>query len=203
MIKGSGNLITLDDDQGEYIPFLTTEEILKQLYKFGFYIQYDVKSNLPNETLDFLQQVLNLGYDKITRVMLQTTNKDGDTIWANSIVVYKSCPDNVDLLSYGQKLSRIKYIKKVDNNTILNVTHEGDNGIDWDWVTSFYNISEIIDENLDAEDYVTDTNVEPEDSYPIQEVSSEDVNPYGYTPYDNSDDEADFNESEDDNDGLE
>lgn len=186
MIEGEGKLVTNLDEKGRYLPFMTTDEILKQLAKFGFYIRYDVKSNLPDETFVFLQQISLLGYEKITKVMLQTTNKEGDTIWQPSIVVFKCVDDNVDLMSYGQKLSRSKYIRKVDKNIILNVTDQ--EGISWDWVTSYFNISDILNENLDSGvAYPVENEVDVpkyvSDSYFIPDPSC----PAGFTPYNDPD----------------
>ena len=61
MIDGDGELVTKKDEDGKYLPFMTTDEILKQLAKFGFYVRYDVKSSLPNETFVFLQHISLLG----------------------------------------------------------------------------------------------------------------------------------------------
>lgn len=164
---------------------MSTKDILKQLAKFGFYIRYDVKSNLPDETFVFLQQMLQLGYDKITKVLLQTSSRDGDEIWIPSIVVFKSTKDNIDLWGYDIKLPRSKYMKKIDHNSILNVT---DQGIKWDWVTSYFNISDILNENLDSPSFEVNNKAI---DLAANDLTEADTNPVGFTPagyisYDNT-----------------
>lgn len=158
MIKGSGTLISTEDEEGELIPFFTTDQILEELQRFGFYVEYDVKSNLPMSTLSFLATVDNLGYDKITRVALESVNTDGDRIWTPIILIMKS-QFNDDLLTFDCKLTKKKFQEKLAANTIMNVTHEQD--LTWDWVKYIANISDILDENIDpTDDFITDTNIE-------------------------------------------
>lgn len=183
MIAGSGRIISKVDEEGQYLPFLSTQEILKQIAKFGFYVKYNEMSNLPGPTLDYIQNIMQLGYQKITRILLQTTSTQGDTTWQNSVIVYKVVPENTDLLGYGMKIGRKKWMEKVDANTVLNVTNEG---IDWDWVDCMYNLSDVMDENLDpADPYETDTDVEEGELTPYA--------PDSYTTYEDSDTEPESN----------
>lgn len=147
LICGEGSLIDTCDDEGFDIPFLTTDQILNQLRMFGFDIIYDYKKDLPDNVFVFLKEIMLLGYDKITKVMLETYSPDGENIWKPTVVVFKSTKDNDDLLSFGHQLGRRSYINKIDDNSILNVTYEEE--MNWDWVTSFFNIADILDENLD------------------------------------------------------
>lgn len=192
MISGTGRIISREDEEGQYLPFLSTQEILKQIAKFGFYVEFNEMSNLPGPTLDYIQNIMQLGYQKITRILLQTTSKEGDIMWRNSVIVYKVVPDNTDLLGFGMKISRKNWMDKVDANTVLNVTDEG---IDWDWVDCMYNLSDVMDENLDkADPYETKTDV--------QEGQLTVYSPDGYTSYEDPDedeesDECDSNEYSD------
>lgn len=194
MIEGSGKIISKQDEEGYDIPFLTTDQILKQIEKFGFLVYYNVKSNLPDATLDFLQSAMRLNYDKINRIMLQTTSNYGETIWKPTVVIYKSVDMNVDLMKYGVKVLRSKYLEKVDAGTLINVNEEN---IDWDWVDSFYNLSDIMDENADMPDpFETDTEAESgHETHPIFPVPTD---PENFTPYDSED--ADNDDEDDDND---
>lgn len=173
MIEGSGQLITQEDEEGNDLPFLTTDQILEQIMKFGFYVTFDVKSNLPGDTISFLATIDNLGYDKITKVLLQETNEEGQIIWKPNIIIFKTVPENKDLISYGTKLSRAKYVEKVTAGTVMNVTHELEHS--WDWVTSLFNIADILDENIDpVDEYKSDSGVRSrnieEDFHPHQET---------------------------------
>lgn len=181
MIKGSGSIITTQDEQGQAIPFLTTEEILKQLMKFGFYITYDVKSNLPSEILDFLTTIDNLGYDKITRIGVETWGSGGGKIVKPTVVVFKSCADNADLLVFDCKIGIRKFNQKLRDNTVMNVTDEPN--MQWDWLTYMANISDLLDENIDPRDtYETQTGV-VDNTDPSFYISPEDLAPEGFTIY--------------------
>lgn len=144
MINGSGSLITEVDEEGNPIEFLSTEEILKQLMKFGFYITYDVKTNLPEPTLAFLYKVMNLGFDKITRVARETRDVSGNRIWRPTVIVMKS-EFNTDLLVFDCKVTSTVFNAKLLANSIMNVTDESN--IDWRWLAYMANISEILEEN--------------------------------------------------------
>lgn len=145
LIEGTGVLITDLDEDGNYIPFLTTDEILKQLMKFGFYITYNERRHLPEETFDYLAKLQDLGYDKITRVALESIDKIGNRIWRPIIIVMKS-EFNTDLLIYDCKVTRKSFNQKLTDNVIMNITFECN--AHWDWVTYTANISDILDENL-------------------------------------------------------
>lgn len=187
MIEGEGIIITNeeDNDKGDLIPFMTTDEILKEIERFGFYVTYNVKSNLPSETVSYLATIDNFDFDKITRVSLQTLDKDGRGFhYAPTVLIYDSTK-NPDLIGYGMKLSRNKYVDKVTENSIINVTNIG---ISWDWVDSMYNIADILDENLDPSDeYRSDEDIKKrnveDDFHPYSEDTS------GFTPYQGGDDD--------------
>ena len=148
MIEGSGILITDVDEEGIDIPFLTTEEILRQLMKFGFYITYDVKDNLPIDVFVFLAKLEDLGYDKITRIALESYDVSGNKLWLPTIIVMKS-EFNPDLLTFDCKVTKKAFQAKLSEASIINVTHEP--GMVWDWVTYIANISDLLDENVEED----------------------------------------------------
>ena len=141
--------MTDKDEEGADIPFLTTDEILRQLMRFGFYITYDVKTHLPEPVLDYLTKLNGLGYDKITKVALESFDVNGNKVWRSTVIVFKS-GFNTDLLTFNCKVTRIAFNAKLEANTVMNITHEL--GMSWDWVTYIANISDILDENADQGD---------------------------------------------------
>ena len=188
MIEGSGKLLSTKDEEGLDLPFMSTEKILKELERFGFYVKYDVKSNLPSNMIAFLATVDNLGFDKITRVLLETKTKLDTVVLEPTILVIKSTEDNSDLLTFDCKLRAKRFNEKLAANTIMNVTHE--KGMKWDWVTYIANISDILDENVDpVDEYESDTGVE-DGSDPV-------LIPEGYTIHQG--DEYDDDEESEDN----
>lgn len=178
MIDGSGELVTTYDEEGDIIPFLTTNQILKQIMKFGFYVTYNVPSNLPNNIIDFLSTIDNLDYDKITKVSVRERNKEGYMTWRTKVIVMKSA-ENTDLLEFGCKITKTKYLDKLQANSIMNVTEE--EGMSWDWLTYIANISDLLDENLDMPDeYKADAG-----------LYSDEEEQEGFTPYIPPEEESD------------
>lgn len=186
MIIGSGQLITETDDEGNIIPFLTTKEILKQIQKFGFIVEYDVKSNLPSPTIALLSTLYELKYDKITVVQVRIRSTESSSyIWKPQTIVMKS-EFNTDIINYRCKITEKLFKDKLAKNTIMNVSNE--EGINWDWVTYTANISDILDENIDpVDEYETDTGVEGGFIPPV---------PEGFTPYVDEDSEDAVQEDE-------
>lgn len=146
-VEGEGTLITDKDEEGNVLEFLTTDEILRQLMKFGFYITYDVKSNLPYNQLQFLRKWLDLGFDKITRIALECTDVNGNKVWRPQIVIFKSGCDP-DLLIFDCKIIRKEFNELMMRNEAVNVTSTLN--MRWDWVKYMANIQDILDENADV-----------------------------------------------------
>lgn len=176
MTDGVGEIITKYDEEGNDLPFLTTDEILKQLMKFGFYITYDVKSNLPSNVISLLQSMYELGYDKINKILVRSRDNSGHYVWRPKVVVMFS-DQNTDIITYGAKITRTLFDNKLESNSIMNLTDKED--MNWDWLTYVCNISDILDENIDTKDYFeTETDVEEH-----VDLNVEDLVPEGYTIY--------------------
>lgn len=196
VIAGEGTLISKTDEHGVPIPFLTTQEILTQLEKFGFYINYDVKSNLPVSVITFLADLDNIGFTKITVIRVQTVVSHATTL-RSKVIAFKPTEDNIDLLTFGCKLSQTKYFEKLQNNSVMNITDEPDT--QWDWLTYTANISDILDENIDPRttfetnnDLIDNINMTDEESRMVDSSRPGDI-PQGYTLYS---DEADMEDTE-------
>lgn len=159
MIKGSGTLISKNDEDGRALPFLTTDQILEQLAKFGFIITYDVKSNLPGNIISYLSMLYDLGFDKITRVCVEDHVVDGVMYYRPTTIVMKTELGNDDLLTFECRVASQKFRDKLVANSIMNVSNEP--GMTWDWLKYMANISDILDENIDpTDDFETQTDIE-------------------------------------------
>lgn len=148
---------------------MTTDEILKEIERFGFLVTYDEKSNLPNETISFLATLDNLGYDKINIIIVkEILNKS--VYWRPYAIAMKSS-FNTDLLTYGIKITQPVFFAKLASGSILNITNE--DPLHWDWLKYVANISDILDENIDpVDEFDTDTGV-PEGDFTSYEDSTE------------------------------
>lgn len=203
MIKGTGALISDTDEDGVAIPFLTTEEILKQIQKFGFIVEYDVKANLPGPVISYLMTMLNLGYVKITRIGVRTLNSDGGIYIRPTVILMKDAPETLDLLRFDETITIAEFMHKLDLNVVVNVTNEPD--MNWDWLTYMANIEDLLQENSSvSDDFQVLT--KPRSSFATQyDDHTDDLNgsshclanqnteytaaPEGYTPYSDSQEE--------------
>lgn len=198
MIKGTGELISNVDEEGNDLPFLTTDQILEQIAKFGFIVVYDLKSNLPSNVLSYLSQLYNLDYDKITRINVKSILANGEIRCTPTIIVMKSYKGNDDLLTFDCTIGYKQFCDKLVANSIMDVTDEP--GMVWDWVTYMANLKDILDENVDpTDDFETKTDIEVEPFTPYQpseldeegntgSISSEGLTPYQSEEIDNNDD---------------
>lgn len=195
MIKGTGSLLSEEDENGISIPFLTTDEILKQISKFGFLVEYDLKSNLPDQVTAYLSMLYNLGYDKINRLYIKTRNKDGVPIARDTVVVLKSCEETIDIMKYEKYVLESEFNKLLDLNVVMNVTNEPD--MVWDWLTYMCNIKDVLEENIDqTDDFETKTDVKDGEDVippppPFDPIS---IVPEGYSVYTGEDEEEDDGE---------
>lgn len=189
MIKGTGELISDQDEEGNDLPFLTTDQILEQIAKFGFIVVYDLKSNLPSNVLSYLSQLYNLDYDKITRINVKSILVNGEICYTPTIIVMKSYKGNDDLLTFDCTVGYKQFCDKLVANSIMDVTDEP--GMVWDWVTYMANLKDILDENVDpTDDFETKTDIEVRPFEPYEpgldsntEGSTGTNNPETFTPY--------------------
>ena len=206
MIKGTGRLISDTDEDGVVIPFLTTEEILKQIQKFGFIVEYNVRANLPGPVISYLMTMLNLGYVKITRIGVRTLNSDGSVYIRSTVILMKDAPETLDLLRFDEVITISEFMHKLDLNVVVNATNEP--GMNWDWLTYMANIEDLLQENSSSDDFGVST--KPGSSFATQyddhcfanqdaEYTTDLITtPGGYTLYSESDEEdnsASSNES--------
>ena len=180
MIKGTGEIVSDENEDGEPISFLTTEQILGQLEKFGFIVKYDLKSNLPQQVISYLSQLYNLGYDKITRIGVRMKNKSVSTYVRSTVIVFKSCPETMDFLEFNRVFNVNVFQEKLDANLVINVTDEP--GMVWDWINYMANISDLLDENIDdTDDFETKTDIESGNMTPYE--GSDTGIPEGFSIY--------------------
>ncbi len=142
MPDSSGKLISEYDEEGVDIPSMTCEEILTQLKRFGFDIQYNQESSLPDYTLSFLMQLDDLGYSKITRIHV------GRAPGKNYVVALKA-DGNEDIYTFGSSITEAKFNKKLASNNVINITEQKD--VTWTWVDRTYNIEDVLQANADIE----------------------------------------------------
>ena len=142
MTYGHGTIITDEDEQGVAIDWMTTDEILTQLRKFGFEITYEPQKHLPADQISYLTMLYNLGFQHITTMYVY-----------NSEVTYKyvvafNGSDHPEWLTYPVSIPKKVFDKAALDGTVFNVSKlQQTDDFRWDWLTYIASIQDILREN--------------------------------------------------------
>lgn len=145
ILNGSGNLISKFDEGLD--PDMSVQDILKQLARFGFLIEYKRSSNIGGEQLDKLIALGSLGFDKIR--ILPVVHKDERNQLRSyyHVVVFKGDKDvtkNWTLNTYV--CPRDHFEKVLVDGAALNITKLPSEG--WEWLEDYVmNIADILNDN--------------------------------------------------------
>lgn len=144
VLEARGTMITENEEYG--VVELSADEILAELEKFGFFIEYTPQTKLSGNQIQYLMTLKNLGYDKIRilsigdgsptptfspRVVAFQVSKLGD--WLNNAY----CPSNKE------------FIDALDKGYACNLTAVSQTkNYRWDWLKDFVgDIDDIIRDN--------------------------------------------------------
>ena len=142
LVNANGTLLTPDPDSG-IIKEFSTDEILEELYKFGFDVTFTINQHLSGDQISYLITLLDLGFDKLR--MLEVQQQDGR--YANYLVVFnvEKCPD---WIRNDFTCSRKLFLESLNNSGAMNLTDlKQTKGFDWTWLTYVANIEDIIEDN--------------------------------------------------------
>lgn len=125
---------------------ITDSNILKELSRYGFDIEYSPAKHLPSDLLKYLITLKDLKFDKLRLLAVKPLNKDEYDI---KVIAFMSaeCP------------MLLNNMYKCDESAIRSLTYEGHainlsgvkatNKYDWTWLDGWIaNISDVLDENL-------------------------------------------------------
>ena len=185
MIDGQGEIISKKDPRGLPLAWMTTKEILTQLGKFGFDITYTERLTLNIETLDCLMRLKNLGFDKVTRIVV--FDRHDGSLHKHIYPVAIQTKYNQDVLTYGTLITFRKFTERTSDGYMYNLENLDDFKLKWDWIDATYNIDDILSENSDIEEfeiYQGGHKIFPV----IPTVYTEYVDNSNLTPYDESND---------------
>ena len=138
ILNAEGSLITTTPGQ-ETIEF-STERILQELAKYGFFVTYEQSHELPQDQLDFLATLMNLGYDKL-RLLPVTSGK----IQHIFLIVFdvEKAPRwlvNTHVAEFQE------YTRVLQDGGAVNISDKGSKW-QWQWLDFVANISDILEEN--------------------------------------------------------
>jgi len=158
-VNARGSLVTrsnngpaeLLDDPISYE--LTTEQILKELHKYGFEVTYNPRENLPGKQIRYLMTLEQLHYDKI-RVMATWTAPNGTKEFKVKVVAFQAKYHKY-WLNNGYSPSEKEFTKALLDGTAINLTEVSETEhYRWDWLDYVANINDIIKDNAGDDIYV-------------------------------------------------
>ena len=144
IVNGSGTLINYQDKS--LIPELSTYQILTELSKYGFLIEYTENTNLSGDQIQYLLTLDQLGYDKIALCSVHSSSRDEDKIdrYVTAFIV----SDNPKWLNNTYVVPRSEYSEALIKGTAINLTNISiTKKFKWNWLNYVANISDIIEGN--------------------------------------------------------
>ena len=155
LVDAYGSLLTPDANSG-IIQEFTTDEILEVLKTFGFDVTFSINQHLSGDQISYLMTLSDLGFDKIRKLQVYTTN---DTIiptsgseimqkyYSEYLVAFNvdKCPDwtNIDFTC-----ARKSFLEALNSSGAMNLTDlKQTRDFDWTWLTYVANIDDIIEDN--------------------------------------------------------
>lgn len=144
VVNSGGKLISDVDDSGNVIHELSTEDILKQLARFGFYITYEQEACLPGSQLLVLMSIKTLGYTFISKICAKQI-KQGQELITPYVVAFNS-DSHPEWLKFGYICNLDDYQKALSDGTALYVdtAYNSTLGFNWDWLSYVASIDQIL-----------------------------------------------------------
>jgi len=143
--SGDGIIVSDNDGFGNPITWMSTEEILNQLARYGFYITFKVQAHLAGEVLTCLMKFYNIGFTHISRIKVKLENETENSFIAVVTFDGASLPD---WLSYPCEIKYKDYLKALADGYAFNVSAISQFlNLDWSWLTFVANIEDVINEN--------------------------------------------------------
>lgn len=150
VLNASGPLLTTSNNlDTEFSP----SEILAQLERYGFFVEFDPRSNLTGSQLQYLITLNDLHYDKIRIMDVWSTNNITNTKYCNHQIVAFMASANPNWLDNNYSCSVAEFTEALNNGTAANLTKISETQkYDWSWLSQFVaNIADIIRDNAEVE----------------------------------------------------
>lgn len=127
----------------------TTEEILKELEKYGFIISYEEDENLDGDQLQYLMTLDQLGFDKI-RILNVISRGIGEEKVKKPLVVVFKISDNTKWLDNTYQCPEKEFQTSIMAGTALNITAiSNSKKFKWGFLHDYVlNISDILMQNV-------------------------------------------------------
>lgn len=143
IVDASGTIIT-DPVNDDYA--ITNEQLLAELAKFGFNVEYVEQAHLSGGQLDYLMTLQKLGYDKL-RLLDVSSMSYGSTIHKTYVVAF-NIAQNPNWLLNTYCASSTEFTEALMNGSAINLTEiSKTHNYTWNWLTYVANIDDIITDN--------------------------------------------------------
>lgn len=145
VLKGSGDIITSEAIFGQ--SEISTSDILQELWRYGFFVEFQPMDHLPGAQLEYLSTLRRLGYDKIRLLGVQDLDNLGQLR-----TVYRVIAFNVEQLpkwlDVAYSPSEAQFTDALVNGSAANLTEVSKTKcFKWDWLTYVANIDDILKDN--------------------------------------------------------
>jgi hypothetical protein len=141
VLNAQGTIVTEINDNMVVEP--STEDILAELHKWGFEVQFNQQLNLPQGQLDFLAELKDLGYDKL-RILNVWTMQNAIKTFTPYIIVF-NVAQNPDWINNGYAASEKEFLNSLKNGSAVNISATSKANIwSWGWLTFVANIDDIL-----------------------------------------------------------
>ncbi len=144
VLNAQGSIVTEINDNIVVEP--STEEILAELHKWGFIVEFNQKLNLPQGQLDFLAELKNLGYDKLRWLTVQSTKHN--VIDAKPYIIVFNVTNHADWLINTYAAPEQEFLKALKDGSAVNISATSKaNAWSWNWLIGYVmNIDDILGE---------------------------------------------------------
>lgn len=144
VICAKGDII--DDIDGDYLPELSTKQLLTELAKYGFYITYNQRAHLSGTQLDYLMTLSGLGYDKL-RILSTYSYINGIKQFSSKVIVFNSSK-NPDWLNLAYSPSELELLAAFNSGSAINISAiSRSKEFSWAWLDYVADIQDILEDN--------------------------------------------------------
>lgn len=138
LVDGKGSILSSPDPNDDNLMHrFRMEDILMELYKFGFDIQFRKEKKLTGDQLDYLMNLGTLGFDKIRMLTIVLPYVPHQPKY-RTIVVGFMVAAHPKWLDNTYQCPESEYHKAVEDGTVINLTSiSNSKNFDWSFLKDF------------------------------------------------------------------
>lgn len=152
VLDARGNAVTAlnNSDVSDMIFQLDTAHILEELHKYGFFVTYRPRETLPESTLEYLNTLRGLKFNKIRVLNVGERYTDGSDGFKWYVVGFKSCA-HPDWLDNTYAASKKEFTDALLAGTAINISEMcSAKSVGWSWLDYVANIDDVLRDNMEV-----------------------------------------------------